>query len=82
MALLLCFLSLQEILTLRPQGGCSFSGVGSSVLSELVLEASVTHSCTRWLVFEVLGGTPSVLTPLVWVHHPLANLRQMEPCGY
>ena len=49
------FLSLWEILTLRPRGGCSSSGVGSSALSELVLEASVTHSWTCWLVFEVLG---------------------------
>ena len=55
MGLLPRFLSLWEILTLRPRGGCSFSGVGSSVLSQSVLEASVTHSWTCCLVFEVLG---------------------------
>ena len=54
-ALLPCFLSLWEILNLRPQGGCSSSGVGSSALSESVLEASVTHSWTCWLGFGVLG---------------------------
>ena len=56
MALLLHFLSLLEILTLRPGGGCSSSGVGSSALSESVLEASVTHSWTYWLGFGVLGA--------------------------
>ena len=45
-ALLPRFLSLQVILTLRPRGGGSFSGVSSSVLSESVLEASVTCSWT------------------------------------
>ena len=55
-ALLPRFLSLRDTLTLRPRGGCSFSGVGSSVLSESMLEASVTHSWTCWLVFEVLGA--------------------------
>ena len=54
-ALLPCFLSLWEILTLRPRGGCSSSGVGSSALSESVLEAAVTHSWTCWLGFGVLG---------------------------
>ena len=46
-ALLLRFLSLWVILTLRPRGGGSFSGVSSSVLSESVLEASVTCSWTH-----------------------------------
>ena len=55
-ALLPHFLSLWETLTLRPQGGCSLSGVGSSVLSESVLESSVTRSWTCWLAFEVLGA--------------------------
>ena len=56
MALLPCFLSLWEILTLRPQGGCSSSGVGSLALSESVLEASVARSWTCWLGFGVLGA--------------------------
>ena len=45
-ALLLHFRSLRGSLNLRLQGGCSSSGVGSSALSDSVLEASLICSWT------------------------------------
>ena len=82
MALLPHFLSLWEILTLRPQGGCSFSGVGSqSYPSWCWKPQRLVPGPVGWSL-RCLGWTPLVQTPLVRVHHPLADLRQMEPCSY
>ena len=55
-ALLPCFRSLRGSLTLRLQRGCSSSGVGSSALSESVLEALLICSWTCREGFEVLGA--------------------------
>ena len=55
-ALLLHFRSLRGSLTLRLQRGHSFSGVGSSALSESMLEASLICSWTCWQGCDILGA--------------------------
>ena len=49
------FQEFKGILTLRPWGGCSSSGVGSLALSESVLEALLIRSWTCWQGCDVLG---------------------------